>query len=217
MSVDRLIYALTDIKEEFIAEYIQYQAKKQHTTVIKRIVAVAACVALIACSFYLGRSESEDIKGGDWHNFSSYEEFCEMLPDGHLMEYLPNENNINISCSGCINYNATDYARYEEYWYLSVDVEYDNLGGVNVFHTRDYWKTTNEVANVARAGFPQENSFTKVIAGIEVLFMYREGVDGKFDWLAEFSNGDDLYQVTTYALDNQLLLAFLTEWLELAD
>ena len=77
-------------------------------------------------SYIFNLSEIDDSRSGARYEFSSYSELCSILPKGNIIANIPNSKEANISAYVECPEGTTDFADYNNYSYLDVDVFYDD-------------------------------------------------------------------------------------------
>lgn len=136
---DILMDSMNDIQNDYIIKYAEKAktAKSKPAHLIRTWCVAAACLAVILiCASTLFHaftlSGAEDPKTGVNYYFSSYDELCEILPDGSIMANIPNRENAEIEIRGVCPEGTRDFSDINNFSYLDIDVSYDDNTGVAI-------------------------------------------------------------------------------------
>lgn len=223
MKVGKLLYSMNDISDSYITEY----AKKNERTsnkkpqFIKSLGIIAACLALaIICTPALIHiftpAEIEDPKAGVHHDFESYAELCDVLPDENILTNIPNSDSAEITSYGVCPEGTTDLTDINNYSYLFVNASYSDNTGVAIICTLNAEMTLQEYCDDSLR-YPQERTQRITVANTEAYYSYyfdepygKEKV--RINEVA-FSVDGDLYEIRSNTLSKENIIFFAEQLL----
>lgn len=216
MTADALLHAISDIPDGFVTEYAQYKAKPRLRTVIRRVGAIAACIALVVCVLFLNRAQTTDpYCSGKTYSFASYNELSGILPQGHLLHSLPTDSYSFSDLKGFFRVEGNDSGNFRHYRYLDLTVTHDGAWGIALWCTFDYWDTLEHQVNTMSTSSVKEKNFSVTVGDHEVFFVCSYfGEEPGYQYNAYFADGTDLYALSSPTDDPRAILDFLAAWLE---
>lgn len=219
MKAEKIIYAMNDIKDEYVAEY----AKKSNLVKLKASHhfrtwgIVAACLTLIIiCTPTLihifNPSEIDDPKAGAQYEFSSYAELYGALPDGNIIANIPDSKDATINAYVICPEDTTDFTDYNNYSYLNVDVSYRDGTSVNIFCEVSSENTAEEEIDSKPLKYPSEEVNMTTVSNCDIYyFSYDNGSDNVN--IAVFSVEGSLYELSTTTFTKEKLIQYISDML----
>lgn len=221
MKAEALIYAMTDIRDNYVTEYAMKTGKANRTQASwKKWVSIAACFAVLVLTASLmfahfGRSAMDDPRGGLYHSFTDYAELCSILPEDHILQQLPITERTTISCEGYYAEEAATPATYADYYHIYVNIENSDSIGARIHCEANLEMSMDDFINTRKpfdsiSGEVQ----TTTIEGKTVhfaLMQYSDGSDPFYQ--AVFSVDEDFYVVSSATTDQAAFLEFITDLL----
>lgn len=219
MKAEKIIYAMNDIKDDYVAEYAEkskpIKSKASHH--FRTWGIVAACLALvIICTPTLihifNPSEIDDPKAGAQYEFSSYAELYSALPDGNIIANIPNSKDATISAYVICPEGTTDFTDYNNYSYLNVDVSYQDGTGVNIFCEVSSENTAKEEIDSKPLKYPPEEVNMTTVSNCDIYYLvYDNGTDNVN--IAVFTVSDSLYEFSTTTFNQEEMIRYISDML----
>lgn len=219
MKAEEIIVSMNDIKDDYVAEYAEKArtAKAEALCRFRTWGIVAACLALVflctpALIHIFNPSGIDDPQAGARYEFGSYTELCSALPEGNVIAKIPDGAGANISAYVECPEGTTDFADYNNYSYLAVDVSYDDGTGVSIFSVVKSEKTAKEDIDSKPLSYPPEKVSMTTVSGCDI---YYTGYDNGTDKVnvAVFSIDGSLYKISTVALSPEELIRYIGDML----
>lgn len=220
MKAEKLIYSMNDIRDEYVTEYATkanaIKAKALHHFRTWGIIA-ACLVLIIICTPTLihifNPSGVDDPKSGEQYDFSSYSELCSVLPEGNIIADIPNSKGASIEAYVICPEGTTDFADYNNYSYLGVDISYDDGTGVNIFCTVKSKMTAKEYVESKPLIFPPDKTSTVTVENCQVYYADFEN-DNTNGVNAVFSIDGSLYDIKTTSFNHEELVQYIEKMLK---
>ncbi len=106
MKTETLMYAISDIRDSYVADYAKLSKKsKEKRSSWKQWHTLAASIVVMICLgsilfVYYGITQTDDPRNGEYYSFHNYSELCALLPSEHVFHNL-DLNKISITkCEG---------------------------------------------------------------------------------------------------------------------
>lgn len=220
MKAEKIIYSMNDIKDDYVTEYTE----KARTVKVKALRhfrtwgIAAACLALvIICTPILihifNPSGIDDPRAGARYEFSSYSELCSVLPEGNIIANIPNSKEANISAYVECPEGTTNFADYNNYSYLTVNVSYDDGTGVSIFCVVKSEKTAKEDIDMKSILYPPEKVSMTTVSDCDIYYTSYENGIKKVN-IAEFSLDGSLYAFSTTTFSQEELIQYISDMLK---
>ena len=210
----------TKKKDEYVTEYAEkaksVKAKALHH--FRTWGIIAACLALvIICTptfiHIFNPSGIDDPRSGEQYNFSGYSELCSVLPEGSIITNVPNSENSKIEAYAICPEGTADFADYNNYSYLGVDISYDDGTGVNIFCTVKSKMTAKEYVESKPLIFPPDKTSTVTVENCQVYYADFEN-DNTNGVNAVFSIDGSLYDIKTTSFNHEELVQYIEKMLK---
>lgn len=197
------------------------QKKPANKTWVKW-ASIAACLALAimfapALIHIFTPSEIDDPKSGAQYNFRSYSELCSVLPNENIITNIPNSEHAKIEAYAVCPETTTDFADYNNYSYLFVDVSYDEGTGVTIVCTFRSEETAKEYVENTPLKFPPDNTGKTTVSNCDVYYTnyYIEHEGNNINvHHAVFSIDGCFYELTSDFLDQDALIQYIEDMLK---
>lgn len=223
MTGENIFRSMRDIDTQLILDAApdMPQKKKVNRTWVKRI-SLAACLALVIMCVptmihIFSPSEIGDPKAGVQYEFSDYSELYCALPAENIIANIPNSKGAMISAYVICPEGTTDYANYDNYSYLNVDVSYTDSTGVNIYCTFKSEKSTKEYVESKPLTYPPNSTSVTTVCGYDVYcadhWVENEGNNVRV-YTAVLSINDTLYEFTSDSLEQDALLRYIEDMLK---
>lgn len=220
MKAEKIIYAMNDIKDEYVAEYAEKSkiVKPKALHHFRTWGIVAACLALvIICTPTLihifNPSEIDDPKAGAQYEFSSYAELYNALPDGNIIANIPDIKDATINAYVICPKGTTDFADYNNYSYLNVDVSYQDGTGVNISCEVRSENTAKEEIDSKPLKYPPKEVSMTTVSNCDIYYLsYDNGSDNVN--IAVFTVEGSLYELSTTTFSQEELIRYIDDMLD---
>ena len=224
MKIKMLMDSSNHNKDNDIIEYAEKPklTKGKSVHLLRTLgMAMMCLVVVLICVIVLSRtsllSGAEDPKAGAQYEFRSYDELCEILPDGSIMANIPNSLNAKIEICGICPEGTMDFADINNYSYLYMYVSYSNNTGVGISCTLNFKKTLQEYVDSRPLSYVAENTEKITIGDSEVYytFYFSKPYGGEKIKVNEatFAVDGNLYKVRSDTLSKGNLIQYVEELL----
>ncbi len=223
MKREDLLFAITDIRDQYIIEYVQKNhSKQEHRQRINRIAAIAACLAIILLTTavlapYFSSSNMDYQRYGYRYHFSSYEELKNILPENHVLRRISIQENSIPVCYGTQIPNDQELKEgisivsltYEQYFDISVRLNAPDSGEVHFLYEIGLdWPLDKYCSSRALFGPSIAHATVVDISGHEVYYA-QQGIKNIIGYTAAVKIDKDILVIDTEIVDEAAFLAYL--------
>ncbi len=227
MKTEDVLFCLSDIRDSYITEYMEnIQTKKKYLPAIKRIAAIAACLAIIILlpvSYFVFFTDAnlEDPRHGNTYSFSSYDELKAILPENHVLGNITIPDNSILICMGTqipdnrenIEGTSDVPVLYEKYFDISIRFTSQDAGRFDFRYEINLDCPVDKYCSFTGL-FGLANTRIEVteICGYEVYYSPR-GVKNPTGYAAAVKIGKDILVLRTELVDEAVFFEYLNSLL----